>query len=186
MNRHPLSADFNMYYNGTYIFRQGPKGYEAMMVEGTDRNGDDTMPSGVNLMGQAYNSAGELGFQTWTGDEIINFRPISGYYAVGRTKERSSYLSFSVNNRTQRKGFDPRNVLLNSSPWAPNGQRMVQIFEQAQGLDSRPGARDIFVDKAGKVHWKGVHTGTNTDGKYVSEEAFKQFEEIVCRLLQSI
>lgn len=186
MNRHPLTADFNMYYNGTYIFRQGAGGFEAMLVEGTNNpdGADDTVTAGVQLSGHVYNKDKDLGYQTWTGDEILAFRPTSGYYEING-KGRNVYLSFSVSNRTQRKGFDSRNVLANGAPWSPNGRQMVKIFEQAQGLDSRPGARDIYMN-GNVVNWKGVHVGDMEGEKFIPLKQFKQFEELVCRLLQSI
>lgn len=185
MNKHPLTADFHMYYAGTYVFRNGPNGPEAMLVDGTNANGDDTQYAGVNLSGHTYSETAELGYVTWTGDEMVNFRPISGYFAL-KGKERSSFVTFAVGNRTQRKGFNARDVIVGGGPWTPNGSQVVKLFVQSQGLDSRPAFRDLYIDKNRAVHWKGVKVGSqDAEGKFTADEAFKQFEEMVCRLLQS-
>lgn len=186
MNKHPLAADFSMYYAGTYIFRQGQKGYEAMLVDQTEATGDDTRLDGFVMIGRTFNSKEDLGVKRWPADQIINFRPTSGYYDVGRG-QRDSFITFAVNNRTQRKGIDTRNIIVNGGPAHLDGTQMVKLFEQAQGMDSRPGQRDLFVDKSNNVHWKGAKVASvDGKGKVTMAEQFKQFEEIVCRLLQSI
>ena len=186
MNRHPLTADFGMYYSGTYVFRNGPKGVEAMYVEHCTRDGDDTKPSGVVLHGHAYSTTNELNEGRWKGDELIAFRPVSGYFDLKHTQKRANFVTFSVSNRTQRKGFDSRTVIVGGAPWNPTGIQVARIFEQSQGLDSRPGHRDIYID-GDKVHWKGVHVGLNDkEGKFAALKQFKQFEDMVCQLLQSI
>lgn len=190
MNRHPLTADFDMYYRGTFVFRNGPKGFQAMMVDSTTRDGDDTQPAGVRLHGNVYSTDADQGGGVWRGDELIPFRPVSGYFDLKNTGNRSIFMSYTVSNRTQRKGFDSRTCVAGGGPWTPNGVQVARLFEQSQGLDSRPGHRDLYIQETrdGKrVHWKGVHVGSlNGEGKFSPLEQFKKFEEIVCRLLQNI
>ncbi|UMO76479.1 hypothetical protein DNAM_530 [Pseudomonas phage BroderSalsa] len=185
MNRHPLTEDFRMYFSGTYVLRIADGGeVQAMYVETTDRNGDDTQLSGVTFMGSTYNSKGRVAVDSFSADQMIEFRPVSGYFDIGRGEKE--YISFTVNNRTQKKGIDPRCAMANGRGLDLNGKIVAKLFEQSQAMISNPAARDINVTKDGEVHWKGLHVGKTTGGEYTPIEQYKGLEKLVCRLLQNI
>lgn len=185
MNTHPLTGDFSMYYSGTYIFAIIDGVPHTMMVEGTEKVGDDTQLDGVQMLGQVYNERQNVGFGRWLASTIEAVRPFSGYFNVNDPAASRNYLTWVVNNRTQRKGIDPRNAVLDGRGFQLSGTQMCKVFAQSLEMNSRPGYRDIFIDD-NKVHWKGLHVGTMTDGAYVAEEKHKKLETLVCRLLQNI
>lgn len=186
MNRHPLTDDMRMYYAGTYIFRNAKDGtIEAMLVDGTERIGDDTLFDGFDFIGHVYTSDlnKEATYGRFNGTDLIEYRPFSGYYNLGGKAKK--YVTFAVNNRSQRKGIDSRNVLIGNRAAGLTGQQMVMIYEQSQAMCSNPASRDIYISGT-KVHWKGNEVGTLTDGKFEANETHKQVEGLVCRLLQNI
>lgn len=186
MNKHPLTDDFRMYFNGTVIFRDNSGEIEAMYVEGTERIGDDTTLDGFNLQGQTYSADKELGYARWVATDMINYRPISGYYDLNGKGARSYYVEFVVNNRSQRKGIDPRNIRVNGAPYIPTNHALCRIFAQSQDFISNPGLRDLFTNSKKEVYWKGIKVGKMTADGFVVNEQHKQVEGLVCRLLQSI
>ncbi|AUX83646.1 hypothetical protein FDJ32_gp17 [Pseudomonas phage NV1] len=185
MNQHPLTEDMRMYYAGTYIFRHGSEGeVQCMMVNGTERIGDDTKFDGFRFVGDIHTAEKSLP-DVWTfrGDELLDWRPFSGYYDVDGKGKR--YITFSVNNRTQRKGVDPRNIVVNGRQNNLNCKIMCKVFEQSLTMCSNPASRDLWVND-GKVHWKGNQVGTlDKEGVFTPGEHHKQIEEFVCRLLQN-
>lgn len=185
MNTHPLTGDFNMYYTGTYIFRLIDGVPHTMMVEGTEQDGDDTQLDGVLMLGTVFNERENLGFQRWPASTMEAVRPFSGYFNLAGGADERSYLTWSVNNRTQRKGVDPRNALVGGRPSGLSGSQMCKVFSQSLEMNSRPGYRDIYI-KDGTVHWKGLKVGTMGDSGYVANEQYKQLEVLICRLLQHI
>ncbi|ARB31540.1 hypothetical protein B5P22_31025 [Pseudomonas tolaasii] len=185
MNQHPLTEDMRMYYAGTYIFRYGPEGeVQCMCVNGTERTGDDTKLDGFNFIGDVFNADKQIdGVWSFKGDQLLDWRPFSGYYDIdGKGKK---YITFSVNNRTQRKGVDPRNIVLNGRSNGLNCKVMCKVFEQSLNMCSNPASRDIYVD-GDKVNWKGNLVGTiDKVGVFVPGDKHKQIEDFICRLLQN-
>lgn len=185
MNKHPLTEDMRMYYGGTYIFRIVNGEVETMLVETTERKGDDTDLKNVIFWGQAFNEKGELGEAKWSGADMVNFRPPSGYYDLKGNGVRDRYVTYTVSNRSQRKGFDNRACIVNNQGYNITGRELARMYPQAQAMDSRPGHRDIFI-KGTEVHWKGYMVGKFDAKKFVADDKFKKLETLICQLLQSI
>lgn len=187
MNHHPLTGDFNMYYNGTYIFRYIDGVPHTMMVEGTERDGDDTQLDGVLMCGQVYNESDNLGYQQWRASTMEAARPFSGYFAVYDGTRERQYITWNVNNRSQRKGVDPRNAVLHGAPGnGLNGSQVCKVLAQTADMNCKPGMRDLYVDSKDVVHWKGMKVGARVEGAFSPDDKFKQIEVLICRLLQSI
>lgn len=190
MNQHPLTEDMRMYYGQTYIFREKDGKVEAMLVENTEAVGDDRLMDGFEFIGLVFTSdtkPEDAVYGRFLGSDMIEYRPFSGYYDLSKKGLRNRYVTFAVNNRSQRKGLDPRNILINGAPSGLHGWQIVELYEQSQQMCSNPASRDIFVTKAGEVHWKGQLVGTlGKEGKFTSNENHKPVEELVCRLLQNI
>lgn len=121
---------------------------------------------------------------SWLASIRDEFRPISGYYQLGARADRRYWFQYTVPNRTQKKGLDPRYVLIDSSPGA-TATYLAQVYQQSQDFLSRPGARDFYI-RANVVKWKGVEVGRMVDGNFVANETHKNKEALLCRLLQSI
>ncbi|CCE60775.1 hypothetical protein tf_20 [Pseudomonas phage tf] len=189
-NKHPLqsSGDFGMYYNGTWVFSYVNGQPHAMYVEGTERvaGGDETQLSGVLLIGNTFNADGDAGYSRWACDRIEDFRPISGYCDFG-SGVRNKYVTYNVPNRTQKKGLDQRNILVNNRQTNLRGHQMVMLFTQTLGMVSSPADRDFYItgDNLGVVFWKGVEVGRLVNGALVCNETHKTKEIILCRLLQN-
>ncbi len=186
MNKHPLTDDMRMYYNGTYVFREKDGRIEAMFVDGTTRDGDDRQMAGVVFQGNTWNSDGGLDEIQWHGDELLPVRIVSGYYDLDGKGVRNKYLTYSINNRSQRKGVDVRNFMVNGGGFNFSGHLLCRVVEQGGAMCSNPGYRDLFVGKE-KVYWKGNFAGTiQKDGSFKAEKPFANFEDYVCQLLRSI
>lgn len=185
MNQHPLTADFQMYYSGTYVFRLINGVPHAMLVDGTERNGDDTQLEGVLFIGSVWDERNGLDVQQWPASEIDSIRPMSGYYNLNLNGDRRWYIQYSVNNRSQRKGFDSRNLIVDGEPNGLGGVKICRIYAQTLEMNSRPAHRDLWIN-GDKLHWKGTEVGTMTAGAFTAHEQFKSCEALICRLLQTI
>uniref|UniRef100_A0AB39C6W6 Virion structural protein n=1 Tax=Pseudomonas phage KV2023 TaxID=3234047 RepID=A0AB39C6W6_9CAUD len=181
-NRHRLAGDFNMYYSSTFAFFRVDGEPRVVYVDDTESIGDDRQFDGFRLLGNVFRPDGGQYYGGVVYSEVEGVRPPSGYYDVFGSGERDTYVSFLVNNRTQRKGVDPRNVLINHGQQAVTGQMMIRIFLQAEEMISDPAHRDFFI-KDGVVNWKGVKVGQMVDNRLSVDEQFKNQEDLLCRLL---
>lgn len=179
-NHHPLTADFSMYYTGTYVFANIDGEPRCMYVQETDRNGDDTKLAGVNLLGTVYTVNDCLGSGVWSADRMDHMRPFSGYFDLGNPQKE--YVSWVVRNRSNKKGFSPNDI---NHPGGISGQQVTMLYAQSRDLHCCPGRRDIYIHD-GKLNWKGMEVGTYVDGKFTPHQPFIECEAMVCRLLQHI
>ena len=183
-NIHRLTEDWRMYFCGSFIFATVDGEDRAMYVEDVVRTGDDTDTEGMEFLGIITRPNGDQDHGRWPANWREEFRPISGYYRLGNNQHKT-WVTFNVPNRTQRKGVDNRNVLLNGTPGCSHLQ-MLKIFEQSQEYVSKPGTRDFYIKTNGEVHWKGFEVGRMTDGNFVANDHHKNKEALLWRLLQSI
>lgn len=184
MNRHPLTDDFRMYYNSTYIFLDTEdRGTVCMYVQGVRCIGDDTKLDGMKFVGECYSATRDLGELEIKASQMIDHRLPSAYYQFGDVKK---FVTFNVPNRSQKKGLDARQVLLNSSPWSPGGKHLMKMYEQSLTMNSAPGNRDFYV-VGNVVNWKGLEVGTMDDaGRLSCNERWKSKEAMLWQLLQTI
>jgi hypothetical protein len=187
MNRHPLTEDFRMYFNNTYVFSMSNGEPQAMFVTGTTRLGNDTQLEGVGLLGDVYNARGLVAEgATWAASTIETLRPPSGYYDLRGDGRRRSYVTFQVANRTNRKGVDPRTLLINNRQAHINGSSMARLYAQALEMNSRPGYRDFYRNPEGVVFYKGFEVGTMEEGQpFEANQENKSRESMLWRLLQA-
>lgn len=188
MNQHPLTADYRMYLHDTYVFAFIDGELQTMCVSDTRRTGDDRTMEGFEVMGSVYNRDGRIGedWAQWPANILEAFRPISGYYDLTGRGQRNRYITFVVNNRTQRKGVDIRNVMVHGRQRGCHPNELVRIWEQSRDMPSRPGHRDFYQEASGKLHWKGSHIGRIEGENFIAEPDFEKYKDLVCRLLQSI
>ncbi len=183
MNTHPLTDDMRMYYSGTYIFREHKGVIQCMYVESTERIGDDRMMDGFEFIGPVSDHTGSDGeFKRWLGSDMIQYRPLSGYYDLDGSGVRDKYVTIALNNRTQRKGLDRRNVMVNGVQGEISPRQLCRMFAQSEELCSQPKARDTYVD-GDKAYWKGNLVGTIDGDKLVVLEPFDKMEGFLCQLL---
>lgn len=187
-NTHPLTEDWRMYFNGTYIFSTAFGEPRAMLVEDVERNedGDDRQLDGMSFSGTVYNVNGEVEWGRWTADNRDDFRPVSGYFDLEGNGRRNRYITYHVANRSQRKGVDPRNILTNGQAQGMSGQRICRIYSQSLEMASRPGHRDFYISAENNVYWKGLQVGTMTDGVFTANNLHQNKEAMLWRLLQTI
>lgn len=185
-NRHRLTEDWRMYFCGTYIFAFIQGVLKTMIVDDVTRvhGGDDTQLDGMEFHGITTDGDGNTQHEVWNAEIREEFRPISGYYVLGNNG-RKSWVTFNVPNRTQKKGVDSRHVVVNNGTGA-TGAQLARIFVQAQEYISKPGNRDFYVMANGAVHWKGLEVGRMDGATFVANEAHKNKEAVLWRLLQSI
>ncbi|BDA97009.1 hypothetical protein [Pseudomonas phage vB_PaS-HSN4] len=173
---HPLAGDFTMYYGYTYAFFRKDGVPHVMYVEGPEYDGDDPRFDGFRLLGNVYRPDGSNYYGGVVYSEVESVRPSSGYYDVFGRGVRDTYVSFLVNNRTQRKGVDPRNILLNHGQQAITGDMLIRIFTQAEEMISAPSDRGFFI-MDGVVHWKGLKAGPTVDGRLSGGGLLKNQED---------
>lgn len=183
-NIHRLTDDWRMYFCNSYIFALIDGNYRVMSVDDVVRTGDDRGTNGMQFQGHSWGLDGEPVYQEWSADIREEFRPISGYYDVGGRKP--SWITFHIPNRTQRKGLDSRNILVDGVPGGINPVGILKMFIQGLELVSKPGTRDFLKLEDGRVFWKGIHVGSMTDGVLVCNETHKNKEAMLWRLLQTI
>lgn len=184
-NIHRLTEDWRMYFCGTYIFAAINGQYHIMLVDDVVRDGDDTQLEGMRFIGTVWDQEGHTSEGRWEANIREEFRPISGYYSLVNNQEVKTWVTYNVPNRTQRKGVDSRNVLLNNTPGC-TPERLLKIFVQAQEYISRPGNRDFYIRTNGQVFWKGLEVGNMVDGAFVANDLHKNKEAVLWRLLQTI
>lgn len=187
-NTHPLTQDWGMYFNGTYIFSNASGESRCMSVENVEkkRGGDDTDLDGMEFVGTVFNIHGEVEYGRWSAEDRDDFRPVSGYFDITGDGLRDVHVTFNVNNRSQRKGVDPRNVLLNGMALGVQARQLCRIYQQSLEMISRPGHRDFYVAPNGVVNWKGIHVGHLADNQFTAVEAHKNKEAMLWQLLQTI
>lgn len=185
-NKHPLTEDWRMYFGATYIFSTASGEPRAMYVEDVERTGDDRQLEGMVFIGTIYNVHGEVEYGRWPAEQRDDFRPVSGYFDLESSGFRDRYVTFHVANRSQRKGIDARNVLINGAANGIAGHRLCRIYAESLEMASRPGHRDFFIKPDQTVFWKGLRVGTMTDGVFVANEIHKNKEQQLWRLLQTI
>lgn len=178
-NRHPLTNDFRMYYQGTYVTRDTPMGYEVMFVAAVDSAGDDTDPHNVVFRGRTWGPDGQdISLDSrWRGDEVQARIPRFGYYNFG---DGPVYVSYASNNRTNRKGLDARIILFNGQSGGLNGRKASVLFNQCEF----PGqfGRDLCVSN-NRLLWKGQTVGTLRNGDVVLRKNKEHLKELICKLL---
>lgn len=181
-NRHPLTADFQMYYRGTYVCRQAPDGYDTMYVENVTSNGDDRVVNNLLFIGHVCRASGEVldDLQTWPGSEIEVRIPKHGYYSVpGSTAP--IYLSYAPQNRTNRRGMDPRVIMINGRGKSDLRHRTINVlFNQCEF----PGqfSRDLCVH-SNNLLWKGMTVGTLVNGNVTIQPKYEKVRELICEQL---
>ncbi|AWY03068.1 hypothetical protein SCYZ1_12 [Pseudomonas phage SCYZ1] len=187
-NTHPLTEDWRMYFNGTYIFSTSNGEPQAMLVEDVERvdGGDDRQLDGMVFSGSTFNVNGELEWARWSADIRDDFRPVSGYFDLEGNGRRNRYITYHVANRSQRKGVDSRNILTNGNASGMSGVRLARIYSQSLEMASRPGHRDFYIKEDGAVYWKGLSVGTMTDGAFTANQLHTNKEAMLWRLLQTI
>lgn len=184
-NDHPLAGDFTMYYGNTYVFFEKEGVPHVMYVEGTEEDGDDTRFDGFILLGRTYTLDDNEGrYSRVRFSDVVTDRPASGYYDIHGTGFRNVYVTFAVNNRTQKKGLDPRNFILNGI--GSNGSlypvHVLRIFLQSRDMISSPSHRDFYTEEGKRVFWKGMLVGDLVEGQLVVKDEFKKQEGLLCRL----
>lgn len=185
MNYHPLTEDMRMYFANTYIVRQKNGETQVLWVDHTVRIGDDTKLDGFEFVGVMYTTEGHQADDVhFRGDEMIEWRPTSGYYSLPGKRGRQ-YVQFHVQNRTQRKGLNPGGCTVNGRAADLRGSDVAAMFDQTAAMLSNPALRDINVVNK-KVHWRGYEVGEIKDNVFAAAEEFNHLEGMVCRLLQNI
>lgn len=183
-NLHRLTDDWRMYFAGTYIFAIIDGRYATMYVDDVERTGDDRDLDGMTFHGTVTYSNGDQEASSWLANVRDEFRPISGYYQLGNHRDRRYWFQYTVPNRTQKKGLDTRNALVDHAPGI-SARYLAQVYQQSQDFLSRPGARDFYV-RGNVVKWKGLEVGRMDGDVFVANENHKNKEALLCRLLQSI
>ena len=179
-NRHPLTRDFQMYYVGTWVVRQGAEGLDVMYVRAVTHRGDDRNLENIQFHGEAHDATGHnLGEQTWIASQVVPRIPRYGYYNLGNGPV---YLTYNLNNRTNRKGLDTRTILVNGRPFrdTATGRAISMLFNQCEF----PGqfSRDLCVH-SNRILWKGQIVGTLVNGNVTIFTTKENLKDYVCKQL---
>ena len=67
------------------------------------------------------------------GSDMIQYRPLSGYYDLDGNGVRDKYVTISLNNRTQRKGLSKSNVMVNGNQGEISPRQLCRMFAQSEG-----------------------------------------------------
>ena len=181
-NRHPLTGDFQMYYRGTYVCQDGPQGYSTMYVEAVTNDGDDRILSNLRFIGRVCSPEGVISPApvTWAGDQLSVRVPRYGYYQLPGLSG-PVYLSYQAQNRTNRKGLDPRTILFNSrSREVITHQQVNTLFNQC-GFPGSFG-RDLCVFN-NNLMWKGTKVGLLVSGDVTLLNKYEPLREMLCEQL---
>lgn len=182
-NRHPLTADFQMYYRGCYICRSGPNGYDTMYVDTVNAAGDDRQVRNIRFHGPVFRAGqteADDNWGEWAGDEIEVRIPRHGYYLFNGSST-PVYLSYQAQNRTNRRGLDPRTVMINGRVKPDLRHRQINtLFNQCEF----PGqfSRDLCVHD-NSLLWKGVAVGTLVNGNVTINASYEKAKELICEQL---
>lgn len=182
-NQHPLVADFQMYYRGCYVCRAVPDGYDTMYVEAITADGDEREIANIRFVGHVFRcgaSGPEEELHTWRGDEIEVRIPRHGYYSLpGSTVP--VYLSYVAQNRTNRRGLDPRTILINGRTKGDLRHRSINILFN-QCLFPGQFSRDLCVYN-NNLLWKGMEVGTLVNGNVTIQTKYEKAKELICEQL---
>jgi hypothetical protein len=177
-NSAPLTADLSMYYKGTYICRHVKDDLQVMYVQGVEAKGDDTKLTGVIFFGYVRTKDGEKdGRVSWSAEEVLFFVPPSGFY---KFYSGPKYVSYIVENRSQKKGLNPNRVLFNGIRAEINLKTAYSLFNHShfEGKFSN----DLAVIK-GDIQWKTLKVGKLHDGAVTITKQYEHLQELICKLL---
>ena len=176
-NRHNLVGDFRMYYTSSYVAREREDGKLDVMYVADVTGGDDaTSVKWLTFHGEVFDG-NSVNVRSWRGDEVCMFIPPSGYYMYGNTP---AYISYSVDNRTNKKGVQPSRILVNGRQLRINYENMYNLFNGIKPKNCF--GRDLLL-KDGHIHWRGQDAGLFNDGNLTLSEQFKHLETYVCKVL---
>lgn len=177
-NSSPLAGDFRMYYAGTIVAREFEGDIQVMMVADvvSERN-DGIKLKDLTFVGEAWGKSGDLGVPRWCAEEILTYVPPCGYYKVG---DGVGYVTYSTDNRTNKKGFQTQRVRFNNRAYRPTLRQCHQLFNRVpvKGCFSR----DIYL-KDSELFWKGISIGKLHDGNLTINKDYDHIKELVCKVL---
>lgn len=172
-----LRDDYRMYYSGTFITRHNEQEQrEVMLVEDVTYTAHGFNPRDIVMIGPTYglNDGGkivQLPSRQWTGDQIRPYLPEAGYYAL---TGGPAYVEFSVQNRSNRKGFESNRAIVDGHP-------VRLTTSNALGMILKPDFKGkLFQDCCfikSKMHWRGEEVGTFHDGVLTLDEAFEYLRD---------
>lgn len=176
-NEAPMAADFSMYYRGTYVAKEVPGDIQVMFVEAVQGVGDDSKLRNIQLTGHAQGAEGPLGVVTWKASEVLAMLPASGFYKMS---SGIKYISFTIENRTQKKGLQSNRVLYDGTRTdiSLRGAYILYNAKPFEGLFSK----DLCLIK-GVLHWKNFKVGKLHDGDLTIYKQHEHLQELVCKLL---
>lgn len=176
-NRHNLVSDFRMYYSGSYIAKEADDGkLHIMMVADVTGNADGTSINDLTFHGEVFDGQ-RTNVHMWNGSDVCVYIPPSGYYMYGKIP---AFFSYSVDNRTNKKGVQPNRILVNGRQLRLNYENMYNLFNRIKPKNCF--GRDLLL-KDGHIFWRGQDAGLFTDGNLTLENNFTHLETYVCKVL---
>ena len=176
-NEAPMAGDFSMYYRGTYVAREAPNETQVMYVENVHAKGDDSKLKNILLTGYARTLAGEERNVTWPASDVLAYLPSCGFYKMS---SGIKYVTFSTENRSQKKGLQANRVLFDGLRTDINLRGAYVLFNEKpfDGLFSK----DLCLIK-GELRWKQFSIGKLHDGALTIYKDYEYLQELVCKLL---
>lgn len=173
-NEHPLAGDLGMYFRGTFVANLNTK--VVMKVDDVfcEEDMDQSRLCNLNFTG----STSEGHSQTWPGDTVSIELPLAGYRII---EHQVCYFSLATENRTNKKGLDPRRVRLNGEGTAVTHEMALELFfgnnlGNYYFIPSEGGDYDAF--------WKSQHVGKIINGEPHLKDNFKSMEKTICQRLE--
>jgi hypothetical protein len=154
-----------------------------MYVDAIESDGDDRQLRNILFRGRVVLASGEdtsEEISTWRGDIIEVRIPKHGYYSLPGMSG-PVYLSYLPQNRTNRRGLDPRTIMINGRAKSDLRRRQINtLFNQCEF----PGqfSRDLCVHN-NNLLWKGILVGTLVNGDVTILNQYQQVRDLICEQL---
>ena len=178
-NQHPLAGDLSMYFRGTYVAKELFGVLRVMYVRevSQDTSIDSNKLRSVRLHGDTIDTKGSIERDdTWTADNLLDL-PKQGYRLLGTTPY---YISYSSENRSNKKGLDPRKVKFNGKALDLTLIRALVIYEDKP---FRLKFSSDLIGHKGTLLWRGLDIGTFKDGVATIKQDYEYLEDYVCKVL---
>lgn len=172
-----LRDDYRMYYNGTFITRVNDAGeVEVMNVGDVTYINNGYTPAHIVMIGNTYglDKNGKVTTLTttqWTGADIRPHLPEAGYYLIGSTP---LYIEFSLQNRSNRKGFEPSRTVVDGAGYRLSTNQIVTMFLKPDFKGKL--FQDCCIAKS-RILWRGDDVGSFHDGVMELNETFEYLRD---------
>lgn len=170
-NVHPLNGDLGMYFRGCYISKVTEDETQVMLVcevSLIDEEGDPCKLENIQFYGDIWSSNGS-NRDSWVGTEVDVSVPLPGYRKIG---DSLSYLRYITENRTTKKGIDPRRV---------HGVDSLNLKVMYQVLNGE-NLGDL-IESEGFIQFRGETVGSRIDSTIILVPRYKSLEEYICQRL---